>query len=92
LFKDNENDGYTSELVESNIPKDNNDESNISEGNNKKRKSNPVFLLAKSNSNIKPTTNSNLYSPTPYIFKKILKIMKILMMKNYKIYEIVLKN
>jgi hypothetical protein len=76
-----------------NIPKDNNDESNISEDNsNKKRKQNPIFLLAKSNSNIKPTTNSNFYSPTPYILRKIQKIMKILMIMNYKIYEIVLKN
>jgi hypothetical protein len=71
LFKDNENDGYTSELVESTISEDNNDESNISEDNsNKKRKPNPIFLLAKSNSNSKPTTNSNLYSPIPYVFKK----------------------
>jgi hypothetical protein len=70
LFKNNENDGYVSDIVESNIPKDNNDELNTSEGNNKKRKSNSIFLLAKSNSNIKPTTNSNLYSSTPYVFKK----------------------
>jgi hypothetical protein len=73
LFKDNENDGYVSDIVESNIPKDNNDESNTSEdNNNKKRKPNPIFLLAKNNSNssIKPTANSNLHFPTPYVFKK----------------------
>jgi hypothetical protein len=71
LFKDNENDGYVSDIVESNIPKHNNDESSTSEDNsNKKQKSNSIFLKAKSNSNIKPTTNSNFYSPTPYVFQK----------------------
>jgi hypothetical protein len=70
LFKGNEKDGYVSDTVESNMPKDNNDESNTSEGNNKKRKVNPIFLLAKNNSNIKSTTNSNLHSFTPYVFSK----------------------
>jgi hypothetical protein len=45
LFKDNENDGYVSDIVESNISKDNNNESNIFEDNsNKKRKPNSIFL------------------------------------------------
>jgi hypothetical protein len=61
LFKDNESDGYTSEVLESNIPEDNNDKS----------KNDSIFLLSmKSNSNIKPITNSNLHSSTTYIFKK----------------------
>jgi hypothetical protein len=69
LFKNNESDGYISVVVESNIPKDNNDKS----------KKDSIFLLTmKSNSNIKSTFslsstskfNSNFHSSTPYIFKK----------------------
>jgi hypothetical protein len=61
LLKDNESDGYISEVVESNIPKDN---------NNKPKKDSIFLLTMKSNSDIKPTINSNFHSSTPYIFKK----------------------
>jgi hypothetical protein len=65
LFKDNESDGYTIEVAKSNIPKND---------NNNKLKTNPIYLFTtKSNSNIKPITNSNLHSSTPYIFNNNIK-------------------